>query len=418
MIAKSFQKPNYIFACLLALCAFASSLAAEETSIWDRFETGTGQADASLLDSALPIKAGPLKIGGFFRYNYTYKDWDETYKDDGQLDFDTAAVNVDLQNTGDLIGSFQYRWYKERDNHDYHFLRHAWLGYQLDDDQIQFGINMVPFGILSYASHNWFFQLPYYMGFEADFDLGLKYIKNDGPWTQHFAYYPMDEGNYFGDSRDSSRYAYDVVETSGNWIGEDSDNTERNQFNYRLAYTFDHADGDTTELGVSAQYSQIHNGTTNDDGNHFAVGAHMNGNYGPYNVMLQAIRYEYDLANPTGTDDSYVMMGAYDWPYKVAAKGTLLSAGVSKKLDVEFAGVNGITLYNDYGVLLKDKSSYNTSHQNVTGFSFNIGRFTTYVDLAIGKNHSWIGPGWTDSFASGDDGDWHTRFNVNVGYYF
>jgi hypothetical protein len=48
-----------------------------------------------------------------------------------------------------------------------------------------------------------------------------------------------------------------------------------------------------------------------------------------------------------------------------------------------------------------------------------------YSDGAGGENyhmlHPWLGPGWTDSLAQGDpaaDEEWHTRFNINFGYYF
>jgi hypothetical protein len=41
----------------------------------------------------------------------------------------------------------------------------------------------------------------------------------------------------------------------------------------------------------------------------------------------------------------------------------------------------------------------------------------TYVDLATGRNQPFIGPDYTNALARGAEG-FHTRFNVNVGYYF
>ena len=176
--------------------------------------------------------------------------------------------------------------------------------------------------------------------------------------------------------------------------------------------------GDQTEVGFSTQWSQIHNSSTGDDGSHYALGVHMNGDYGPYNVMLQAMRYEYSMENPDGTTNDYIYMGAYDFPYRVAPKGYMLTAGVSKDIAVDWGSIDKITVYNDYGVLLKDNDDFHTSQQNVLGCAFTVGRVTTYVDLAFGQNHAWVGPGWTNSFAAGDGNAWHTRFNVNVGYYF
>ena len=48
---------------------------------------------------------------------------------------------------------------------------------------MQVGVHQVPFGILPWASHNFYFQLPYYLGLEDDYDLGVKHILKQGEWT-------------------------------------------------------------------------------------------------------------------------------------------------------------------------------------------------------------------------------------------
>ena len=77
-----------------------------------------------------------------------------------------------------MIGSFEYRYYRDKhaDGHDYFVLHDAWIGARISEYQLQAGVTKVPFGILPYASHNWFFQLGYYVGLEDDCDLGVKYL--------------------------------------------------------------------------------------------------------------------------------------------------------------------------------------------------------------------------------------------------
>jgi hypothetical protein len=47
------------------------------------------------------------------------------------------------------------------------------------------------------------------------------------------------------------------------------------------------------------------------------------------------------------------------------------------------------------------------------------GSVYTYVDVAMGQNHPWLGPNYGTSLAAGTpDANMWTRFNINMGYYF
>src|SRR5690606_448183 len=117
-------------------------------------------------------------LGGAVRFNYNQNDYSESYDGAGKLDFDTARINIDYRRDA-LTGSFEDRDYQTRaagddrfiqslfdgDATDSHFLHHAWIGWQIDPQQeVQIGMNKVPFGGLPFASHSYFFQLPYYVG--------------------------------------------------------------------------------------------------------------------------------------------------------------------------------------------------------------------------------------------------------------
>ncbi len=354
------------------------------------------------------LDIGPFRLGGAARANVFHKDWNHS----DRLELDTLRLNLEFE-WEKFIGSAEYRYYYYQDSHqDTHMLHHGWLGYRFsEEDEIQLGIHQVPFGIIPYASHNWFFQLPYYVGLEDDYDLGAKYNHQDDNWNLQLAYYALDEGHYHGESSDSARYSYDLV------VEDDDTNEEKNQFNLRYAYTWTHSDNHSTELGASLQYGKVYNRTTHDNGNQYAGALHLNEKWTQWNVMLELVRYEYSLRNPAGMNEDYVLMGAYDFPYQVASSASIYTAGISRTFPLDNAMVDSVTLYDDFSFMDKDENNYFDSWQNVVGASVSAGNFFIYFDLASGRNHAWIGPDWTEAFSAGGDDEWHTRFNINIGFY-
>jgi hypothetical protein len=411
MITYRSSKRLWILAHVILVSVFISQALAEDPP--------PEPADIDVVQEQKGLFIGPLKVGGALRFNYIYSDWDERYKNTGELAFETVIFKLNLD-TDELIGSLDYRYYRDKfsDGHDYSMLKHGWLGWKFDDShEIHAGVHRVPFGILPYASHSWFFQLPFYVGLEDDYDLGLKYKGEICGFDLQMAYYFRDEGHYQGDSDDSSRYAYDLVREGTNG------NAERGQVNLRMAYTIEHEEDMTTELGMSFQWGQIANDNTSDHGDHFAIAAHANGTYKQWNIMLQAIRYEYDVKNDplldAAADGSVVVMGAYDSSYNVASDATILSAGLAYKVPVGWGDFKSLTIYNDFGVMIKDESGFENTYQNVVGVSIDADPFYIYIDVAMGRRHPWLGGGYTDGLGTGaGNSDWQTRFNVNVGFYF
>ena len=126
-----------------------------------------------------------VDIGGSLWLNYGDLSWDETNKDrDGNFDFTLFRLDVNARHD-DFLFSAQYRWYSFQD-----VIHHGWIGYDLSPAwQVQLGIMQSPFGIQPYASHSWWFGLPYYMGLEDDYDAGIKAIYSQGPWNAQFAFF-------------------------------------------------------------------------------------------------------------------------------------------------------------------------------------------------------------------------------------
>lgn len=112
--------------------------------------------EASPPESPEPV----LTIGGAVRLNYNWREFSEPDKDKvGDFGFELFRLDVNGE-YGDLTLSAQYRWYAP-----FEAVHHAYVGYQLSPEwEAQLGIHQVPFGILPYASHSFWFGATYLLG--------------------------------------------------------------------------------------------------------------------------------------------------------------------------------------------------------------------------------------------------------------
>jgi hypothetical protein len=352
-----------------------------------------------------------IDLGGALRFNYVYRDFERNSQSKGgDLEFDIFRLNLDGEYR-DILLSAEYRWYSFMN-----VIHHGWVGYNFSDAwHGQLGVTQVPFGILPFASHNWWFGVPYYVGLEDDYDMGAKFIYEKKPWNLQFAFFKNGE---WGDSAKTERYSFDVVKALG------EENEETNQLNARVAYTLNHGELGRTEIGLSGLWGRLYNDATDSSGSHWAGAAHLNGFYGPWNLMLEAARYEYDPKNPPGIDSRTVTMGAFGTAFPVASEGTLLVANLSYELPLDWGPIRSLTFYDDYSVLLKDEDGFDDTQINTLGILVTAPPIYTYIDLVMGKNAPFLGvPSDLEGIPRGlgpgePDADWETRFNINVGYYF
>ena len=262
-------------------------------------------------------KAEPnLKIGGALWINYANHDWLGTNQGKRGLRFDNLRLSID----GDydkFLMSAQYRWYNFSEA-----IHHAFFGYQYEEDnRVELGISQVPFGILPFRSHNFWFMIPYYVGLEDDYDAGIKWHNGSfGNWTLDLAFYLNEE---YGDATNLDRYSVDVVRVG------DQQNEERNQFNARIAYDWKHDKPSHTELGVSGRYGDLDNRTTSKTGDYWAASVHANAFIGPWNLMLEGMRYEYNPENPVGVSNDLVLMANLGSQRLVAARADIYVANVA-----------------------------------------------------------------------------------------
>lgn len=368
----------------------------------------------------IETKEPTIDIGGALRFNFSSNTWAGDAQIPSSSSFDTFRLDLDGR-WAELFFSAQYRFYA-----GYNMLQHGYIGAELEEESlsVQLGVTQVPFGVLPYASHNFFFSLKYYIGLEDDYDLGVKAATEIGNLGIQVAFFKNDEGNYSGTSRDSSRYSYDLVETrAGDLIGAGIEEARRlkevNQANGRLTYTFEHAEGFTTELGLSGQIGQTFDRGSQFRSRQWALGGHIDADYEWLNLKLEAGHYDISQDDRAVGDPRLVAMGAYDAPYAVAAKATFLVASVAVEVDVDLWVIETVTFYENYSALLKSEPSFADSHQLVTGALLSAGPIYTYVDWAVGRNHPWLGNQYVNALGRGrPNAPWELRFNVNLGWYF
>jgi hypothetical protein len=355
-------------------------------------------------DTDTQVAKEDFTIGGALRFIYVWKDFDaatETRR--GDIGLDLFRLNVDGQHNNILL-STEYRFYSYMNT-----IHHGWIGYDFGDaGQAQAGITQVPFGLLPYAAHNFWFGIPYYIGLADDYDAGIKYLRNSGPWNLQLAAFKNAE---LGNAADLERYSFDPAVVSGNPLAQ---NEQTNTFNARLAYTLGQETGCSHELGGSAMWGELYNRATDDKGDYWATALHSDSRCGRWNFQFEAGRYEFDPRNAPGVSNETITLGAFAGSHEIAAKANFGVVNVAYNLPVTWPGISSLTCYNDFSVLDKDPDSFENSYINTTGCAIGSGPLFTYVDIIRGRNALFFGNG---SLAGGGDDDWNTRFNINVGYY-
>ncbi|WP_115718683.1 porin [Gallaecimonas mangrovi] len=353
---------------------------------------------SSLLLIGIQPALADIKVGGAFRLNYAWKDYDQQNKDEnGEWDIELFRLDIN-GDQGKWFYSAQYRWYQ-----GFEAVHHAYVGYHFDANRnIKVGVTKVPFGLLPVSSHSFWFGGTYYLGMEDDYDTGIVYQQKDGDWLFHAAYFKNAEYQS-GDRYD--RYSFDLAAVDG----ERAD--ENGQINLRAERTL-HFNGSQLKLGASGQFGRLYRYNSQTDDNRWAAALHAQWDLDSgWQWQLQEAHYKYD----TGTDT--VELSAFQYPFPVASEADVVSLNVAKKFTVNNDFVDTVTCYNDHTETLASGEGVDNSIQNVTGCLLVKGGLYTYIDWIAGKN-MWFAGGDGIGVASPDNDGWHSRLNINIGFYF
>ncbi|WP_417344584.1 hypothetical protein [Ferrimonas sp.] len=331
-----------------------------------------------------------MNFGGFLRANYGWKDYSDASKDKGG-DFAFDALSLTFDGMIDGVGlSADYRI-----ANGLNYVKRAY-GYMNfgDTTQVQVGIVKVPFGKQGFVSNSYWFSTNYYLGFEDDYDAGVKMMYDRDQWHLDLAYFASAE---YGPGT-ADRYAADII----------GDNEESNQVNARLVYTLP-LDQGHLKLGASLEAGQLYHAELSDNGDRQAYAVHADLQLGPWNLQAQITDYNIDTADKADT----VTVGVVGARYDIAAEATGYNLNLARHFDTSWGG---FTVYNDYGLVSPDGKGQDDSIQNVFGVSVNRGPIWAYFDYIVGDNMTFAGgPGVG---LSNPDSPTDSRFNINVGYYF
>jgi len=358
-----------------------------------------------------------IQLGGFIRGNYRDENWQSP--NNGKVLFDNARVNI----KGKYDQFYLDTSYAFQDDHK-RSIERAYVGYKPNaNNDFQAGIIYKPFAIYPFPEHAWTFQIPFFLGFADSVAPGISWRNYNQDYDLTFAYMPIMSGG-------SIRYAPEAgsADKLDNVLPSQQKytNEKRNQLNVRYARKFDTEFG-KQEFGVSGAYSQLHNRTTDKDGNYYAFGLHALNNYGKWDFQTSAIRYEYDAKNPEGVSNDQILMQSNGLTpaYFIASEGTIgmFNVGYTQPVTTKyFPNLKSVKFYNDYSILWKDKSGWDSSQMDTFGVQFNAMPFLIWVDGSVGKNVNSLGgaknsTGYT-STSSDYSNDWKFRWNINIGYNF
>lgn len=347
-----------------------------------------------------------INLGGALRLNYNNSSWKPNQqKRGGDFGFEVFRISGDV--------SYE-KWQLFLDQRFYAagfggaFLKYGYFQYNIDEyKHLKIGLIPAYFGAQQFNSHSWFFQLPFYLGFEDDYDMGISYdIKND-KFQLDLAYYKNSELLGFADNAPISdaRYNYD-------FSGE---NREINQVNARFNYFVN----ENTKLGATLQYGGIWNIDTKAVGSQAALGIHYETDINKWNIKAQYLTYNNQPENATGQSRDIIQMTAYGAPYNTAAKASIYSISVAYTQPVKWGPITSLQFYNDYSYMDKSVSTWEDTQMNILGVLVSAKPMYIYVDYGMGKHQPWLGPQWTDALTTGDpENGWEGRFNINFGFYY
>lgn len=368
-------------------------------------------ADVDELEERLEdTKNTPIEVGGAVRFQYEYSDYNQGNKDRvGDLDFDIFRLDFRGE-MGDVILSAQYRWFQYMD-----VVQHAYFGYNFTDDwQGQIGVVSVPFGIMPYNSHSYFFNSTFYAGLEDEYDGGVRFLYRTDEWDFDIGFYKADEqgGVDTAASSRADRYSYETVgvRLPGTDIYADPELpiAESNSWALRGARKIQFANDGTLELGLSAQWGDLHDGSDS-IGDRQAFAAHAKYNYDRWEFMAQVADYKYDV----DVANEGIVVGAYAYYDTIPASATFYTANVAYNLPVDFGPVTSLTFYNDFSLMTNKQGYEEDTTMNVLGMALAAGGVYTYFDIVTARNQPFAGGSMV-----GESEDTNTRFNINFGYYF
>ncbi len=356
--------------------------------------------------SSTPQPEPYIRLGGALRTTYRY---DYTRASDrqggGRWAYDVLRLNVDAAYKSLLVKA-DYRLYASSSGGP--MLKYGWIGYKPGARHLwQIGVVQPAFGLNPSSSNNFYMNLDYYLGYDDDADLGIRYTYEDRGWMLSAAFMKNDEmpGNT---PTSASRFGYDIG----------GGHRERNQLNLYVHKEW--GSGVRHQIGLSGMHSGLYNISTHEGGRRYALSAHYRLRYKGLTLSGQMTQYD-TKALEGGKRLDAITMAAFGGEHLVAASGRYYIASASYTLPVRHSLVDELHFYNDLSILDKHKGdsyTHRLSVQNVTGCMITAGPIISYVEWIWTRNHPFIGRNTALSMVSQGDNRFSGMVMINIGYYF
>ncbi|MFW1910602.1 hypothetical protein [Acinetobacter ursingii] len=373
-------------------------------------------ADLSIGDPS--TDTGQLKLSGAIRTRYIHKDY-VVEANEGSKNYDWQLADIKtvlVYENPDWIASLDLRCYQYHRLCDALFLKDAWAGYKISNQQrISVGFQSVDFGFGRLWGNSYYETLLNTVGLEDIQNLGMKYQFKDDQYNFILGFYPTDGGNYKGTSKDSSRYSGNFVEADD--LTQGTDINEKNMWITRFSRKFElnATENFSTEIGGSYWYSELQNHRTDQHGNRRTLNIFSTINYQAWQWLFlfgeQNIKNGDDLLPNTST------IGAFDYPYQVANKGQYMANEINYTFAKPFHQLENIKPYVSYSRFYKDESGYQDSDRLIAGLYFNYKKVGIQGEYILSRNDPMTGSG-ADGLAQGDSNQWNKLFYLSIGYYF
>lgn len=390
-----------LFSLSLASLLFSSNSFAENLSWGDR-----------------NLQEGQFKISGAVRTRFLHKDYaDQTLQGSKNDDWKLADIKLVLgYENPNWIASIDTRCYQYESLCDAVFLKDAWAGYKLNEEQrLTAGLQFVDFGYDRLWGNSYYETILNTVGLEDIQNLGIKYRFKNDDYHVALGFYPRDGGNYKGTSKDSSRYSGNFVQADN--LNEGTDIEEKNMWIGRASKKINlNADASLkTEIGGTYWYSDLENKRTQLDGTRDAWSVFALTELNAWQWLF--VTGAQDIKNADDLHPKYSTIGAFDFPYQVANKAKFVVNELSYVIDKPVFKLENIKPYISYSQFLKDEAGFKDSERLMTGVYFNYKSIGVQGEYIWSKNDPMTG-GSSKALAQGDSNQWNQMFYVSLGYYF
>lgn len=370
-----------------------------------------------------------LTLGGGLTQGLKVVPANDNNRDGGDGKLGTFFINAS-GSYDDLSFAAEER-FSTTSSDDPNVLRYGWSAYDFGGPdkhhQLKAGLFQVPFGNLRYGYQTYWGNLTYYAGFTDNQAAGLGYKYENGPWRLDIDAFKNDDLSQNSTYGANPFDGYDQV----------------NGGNIRGAYTFDAGNDNSVQISTAVRGGQLEVGTsgvdqgvTSDYGTRWAATAAVDAALGLWTLQAQYVDYRYNIPNDrTYNGDNLptdaVTMQNYGFAYQMPASGQIFSGNIARTFPLDFGPIDSIQLYDNYTYLrvggdghfngqlpgLDDNGNAPAANPtgdiqfNAAGFNVSAGPVQFWVDVLTGKNSAM-------TYTGPNDGDWHTRYNFQMGIYF